>query len=71
MKCEQGIEALRQYRCRYNEDARIFEKTPLHNWASNGSDAFRMLARAVNEPAEERVKKPERYRRHEHSGALG
>jgi hypothetical protein len=68
-KCEQGIEALRQYRCRYNEDARIFEKTPLHNWASNGSDAFRTLARAIAEPPEDRVKKPERYRSDGNSGA--
>lgn len=39
-----GIEALRQYQREYDEDKKVFRKTPLHNWASHYSDAFRMLA---------------------------
>ncbi len=39
-----GVECLRQYQREYNEDKKAFGKAPLHNWASHGADAFRMLA---------------------------
>jgi hypothetical protein len=29
---------------------RVFKKTPLHDWASHGADAFRYLAMAWREP---------------------
>lgn len=38
------VEALRQYQREYDEDKKVFRKTPLHNWASHQADAFRMLA---------------------------
>jgi hypothetical protein len=65
-KCSQGIQAMRQYRCEYDANAKVFKLRPLHNWASNGADAFRTLARAVSPVIEER--KPERYKRHPSSG---
>jgi hypothetical protein len=43
-RCEQGIEALREYRYEYDEDLRVFSTRPLHNWASHSADAFRYLA---------------------------
>ena len=42
--CYVGIEALRAYRRQYNEKTQQFANTPLHDWASNGSDAFRYFA---------------------------
>jgi hypothetical protein len=39
--CEQGIAALQHYRKAYDEKNRVFRPTPLHNWASHPSDAFR------------------------------
>ena len=39
-----GIEALRAYRRKYNELTKAFMDTPLHDWASDGSDAFRYLS---------------------------
>ena len=43
-KCYDGIEALRAYRRRYNELTKSFSDAPLHDWSSNGADAFRYLA---------------------------
>jgi hypothetical protein len=42
--CFQGIEALRNYRRQYHEHTQTFSNTPLHDWSSNGSDAFRYFA---------------------------
>jgi len=42
--CSGGIEALRAYSRQYNEKTQQFANTPLHDWASNGSDAFRGFA---------------------------
>ena len=46
-KCAQGIEAMRQYRCDFDESRRIWVNKPRHDWASNGADSFRTLARAI------------------------
>lgn len=47
-KCEKGISALNSYQKVWDEDNKVFRNTPLHNWASNGADAFRYLAVAVD-----------------------
>ncbi len=47
-KCERGIEALKQYRSRYDEKRKTFSEEPLHDWASHASDAYRYLAVALN-----------------------
>jgi hypothetical protein len=60
-KCAQGIEALRQYRCEYDPGARIFKNKPLHNWASNGADAFRTLARALPDVGKDVQERRRRY----------
>lgn len=44
VKCERGIECLRQYRREYNEERQVWQGKPLHDWASHGADAFRYLA---------------------------
>ena len=62
-KCHQGIEALRQYRCEYDQDKKSFVNRPRHDWASHGSDAFRTLARAVSEVGSDVAKQRDRWRR--------
>jgi phage terminase large subunit len=44
VKCEDGIEALRQYQREYDEDKKAFRERPRHDWCSHPADAFRMLA---------------------------
>lgn len=44
IKCEKGIEALKQYQFKYDEDRKEFSKVPYHSWASHGSDAFEVLS---------------------------
>jgi len=43
-RCAQGLESLRSYRTEWDEKARAFKKTPEHNWASHGADAWRYLS---------------------------
>lgn len=43
-RCQEGIEALRQYQREYDEDKKSFRQTPRHDWTSHGADAFRMMA---------------------------
>lgn len=47
--CYDGIEALRAYRRNYDEINNVYKNTPLHDWASHGSDSFRYLA-LVSQP---------------------
>ena len=49
-KCDAGLEALGSYRRDYNSRISEFKSTPVHDWASNGADAFRYLAVAIHEP---------------------
>jgi hypothetical protein len=50
-KCERGIAALKQYQRRWNEDRRMFEDQPLHDWTSHAADAFRYGALTVKDGA--------------------
>ena len=43
-RCENGINALRNYQREWDDVKRVFKRNPLHNWASHGSDSFRYLA---------------------------
>lgn len=47
--CYDGIEALRAYRRNYDEVNNVYKNTPVHDWSSHGSDAFRYLA-LVSQP---------------------
>lgn len=51
--CERGIKCLESYRKEWNDKLGCFRDNPLHDWASDGADAFRYLA-----VAEEGSKKP-------------
>lgn len=41
--CERGLLALRNYAREWDEKKKAYKPTPLHNWASHGADAFRVL----------------------------
>jgi phage terminase large subunit len=43
-KTERGRLALASYRKTWDEKRKVFSSNPLHDWASNGADAFRYLA---------------------------
>ena len=45
-RCEEGIEAVRQYRRKWDEDRQTFSKLPEHDWTSHPADALRYLAMA-------------------------
>jgi hypothetical protein len=47
---KQGLDCLRNYRRVYDEKRNVFFDTPLHDFASHGSDAFRYLAVGLDEP---------------------
>ena len=47
IRCRRGIACLKEYRANYNETMKVLSKTPLHNWASHGADAFMYVAQAV------------------------
>lgn len=39
-----GLECLRRYQKKWNDKTETYSDRPLHNWASNGADAFRQFA---------------------------
>jgi len=49
-KCYLGIEALKVYQKKYDEENKRYMDKPLHNWASDYADAIRQMALAI-EPA--------------------
>lgn len=44
VKCSIGIRALENYKKEWNDRHGCWSSQPLHNFASHGADAFRMLA---------------------------
>lgn len=48
--CADGLHCLRHYQYEVDPDTKLFSKVPMHNWASHGADAFRMLGLVVKEP---------------------
>jgi phage terminase large subunit len=42
-----GLATLKNYHRKYNEETRVYDNKPLHDWSSNGADAFRYLAVAA------------------------
>ena len=46
-KCREGMNALKNYRKQYDEKRKTFNNHPYHDWSSNGADAFRTLATAL------------------------
>jgi hypothetical protein len=50
-RCERGLEALRQYRRKWDERNQVFQPNPLHDWCSDYADAFRYLAVGLRQAA--------------------
>ena len=47
-KCKAGLNALQNYRRDFNDKLDQFKATPVHDWASHGSDAFGECALNIN-----------------------
>ena len=45
-KCSRGIDCLTEYHKERDDVLQVFKDKPLHNWASNGADAFRTMAKS-------------------------
>lgn len=58
-KCEQGLEALRQYQFEFDADKKVFRSKPRHDWASHGSDAFEIIGQVWQQPRGPAPKPPE------------
>jgi hypothetical protein len=43
-ECARGIKALENYRKKWDDEAGCYKNKPHHNWASNGADAFQVMA---------------------------
>jgi len=43
-RCDRGIRALRNYQKKWDAKNKIWTNKPLHDWSSNGADAFRTMA---------------------------
>lgn len=48
-KCQKGLMALKNYKKVFDEKRNTFKDEPLHDWASNGADAFRYFAVGFDE----------------------
>jgi hypothetical protein len=49
VKCERGLNSLRNYQRKWDSKNKIWSNKPLHNWASHGADAFRVAALGTRE----------------------
>jgi len=58
VKCEAGLEALRNYAKKWDDKRKVFEARPNHNWSSHGSDALRMLGVSYREKLQANVRDP-------------
>lgn len=50
--CNRGIEALLNYQRKWDSKNQTFQNKPMHNWASHGADAFRVLGVSVEDSDE-------------------
>jgi hypothetical protein len=41
--CDDGLKCLESYQKEWNDKTGAYKNTPLHNWASNGADAFMLI----------------------------
>lgn len=66
-KCQEGIEALTQYRRRWLEEKGAFEQKPYHDWSSHYADAFMAMAISIPKPkADNYEKQADDYIEEEH-----
>jgi phage terminase large subunit len=70
-KCKDGLHALENYGYEWDEDKQIFKPRPLHNWASNGSDAARYAARAASMRKAGLVRRDDPFKTDAYHGWMG
>jgi hypothetical protein len=46
-RCEDGVDALRQYHREWDDERKIFDPNPPHDWTTHAADAFRYAAIAL------------------------
>ena len=59
--CADGLDGLRAWQFSYNDDAGVFSREPLHDWASHPSDAFSYGAQVVKLPMQKPHEKKPRF----------
>lgn len=52
-KTERGVKCLKNYQRKWDPKNNVFSMTPLHNWASNGADAFQQAAIGLKDEPQE------------------
>lgn len=58
-RCEHGIDALKQYQFKFDDDKKVFLSTPRHDWASHACDAAEIIGQVHrNEVKEKELPKP-------------
>jgi hypothetical protein len=61
--CSRGLEALRAWSFRFDDERKIFSAEPEHDWSSHGADAFsygaQMVQELVKDTASNRKEKPD------------
>jgi len=58
VKCERGLEGLKQYRKDFDEVRKVYRDKPVHDWSSHPADAFRYLAVGERHPTDQLRKLP-------------
>jgi hypothetical protein len=61
-KTSKGRDCLAQYRRAWDEDRKIYQDRPYHDWTSHGADAFRYLALCVDGLSNESWGGPLKYK---------
>lgn len=61
-KCADGLNCLRRYCWKKNDNSGIYAREPLHDENSNGADAYRMAAVGLTEPETKKVQAQQRIR---------
>ena len=51
VKCERGLDCIRNYQRKWDDTLKVFSQKPLHDWSSHGADALRYLAQGIREVA--------------------
>jgi hypothetical protein len=69
LRCERGIEALRQYRKKWDENNKVFLNHPLHDWTSHAADSFRTGAMGMRD--RKKFEKPPQMRVNDEYDYLG
>lgn len=60
-RCEQGLEALRQYQFEFDADKKVYRSKPRHDWASHGADAGEIIGQVWRLPAAQEPKPAPRF----------